>query len=154
METRGYFVFNLVVGVLVALGFGAIIVLILNVLNHGGWFALISGLIGALLYCVGVFQKIMFGSRLEGQSFRSDVGRNGGMQLPETRRATVAGAYKSIFLCSLLAIGIGAGLYYLPSQHPVLAVISAILGLCLCACLLAIGLSVLVLFLVRREPIS
>jgi hypothetical protein len=55
LETRGYYVFNLVVNVLVALGLGAIIVLILTVLNHSGWFALISGLIGAILYCAGVF---------------------------------------------------------------------------------------------------
>jgi hypothetical protein len=150
---RGCYTFNLVLNVLIAFILGVGIVLILDAFNRSGWFALLSGLFGTLLYSALVFPRLLFGRRPALPRARHRAAGEAGQE-QVAQRATRAAAYRGILLFGLLGIADGVGLFFLPDQRPVFALISAVLGILLCMCLFAIGISVLVLFLAHRERIG
>lgn len=150
---RGCYKFNLLLNALVALVLGIGIVLILNSLNRSGWFALLSGLFGTLLYGALVFPRLLFLRSPGLPRSRHGPGREIGQE-QVARPATRALAYRGIVIFGLLGIAGFAGLFFLPDQRPVFALLSAILGLLICSCLFAIGMLGLVLFFANRERIG
>jgi hypothetical protein len=130
----------------------ACIMILLIILNRSGWFALLSAFFGALLYCALTLPRMLFGMRQT--SLGQPQGRDGTAEMHArrtTRRpTTLRGTLGRLLLFSLLGTSAFVGLYFLPSQGPVFALISGILGLSFFFCLLQVGLSVLGLFLIQR----
>lgn len=142
---------KLVLGVLRALVPGVAIVLILNILNRGGWFSLLSGLSGMLLYSLLVFVEWISGQSLGRKT--QHQGRN--IVGQEARQAFLKMAIPWLLLYGLLTVTGGVGLFFLPGQQsPLNALISGAIGLLFCISVfrfgLLIGVSVLVLFWAER----
>ena len=142
---------KLVLGILLALIPGITIVLILNILNRGGWFSLLSGLSGMLLYSLLVFVEWISGRSL-GRNTRH---QNRNIVGPEARQAFVKIAIPWLLIYGLLAVAGGIGLFFLPDQQsPLYALISGAIGLLLCISVfrfvLLMGISILVLFFAER----
>ncbi len=144
---RGCYGCNLILNALIALGVGIGIVLLLISLNRRGWFALLSGLFGAMLYSALVFPRLLFGSwpGIQGRQYGA---RNAGEEID--KRVGKRRIYLSIILTSLFALTAFVGLSFLPEQSSVFAFISAVLSLVILGCLFVLGLCVLVLFLARN----
>jgi len=142
---RGRNPFKLVLGILLAQVLGVCIVLILNVLNRSGWFALLGGLSGMLLYSTLVFVQW-----ISGRSLGWRTSQNQNLEGPRARQAFLVLTCPWLLLYGLLAIAGGIGLFFIPDQqNPVFALISGALGLLLCInafrFVVLIGISVLVL---------
>lgn len=144
--SRGCYRLNIILNVLIGLFLGVCIVLILNMFNRSGWFALLSGLFGAMIYCALALPRILFGP-IPGMHRGNAVAHGREMSL----RARVRGLYRGVVLLTLIGIALLVALYYLPGQQPIFAFISAVIVLLLCVCLFMIGLSALALFIARRE---
>lgn len=142
---------KLVLGFLLGLVPGISIVLILAILNHSGWFALLGGVFGMLLYDVLVLVEWLFGRSLGRKMThqrRDTVGE-------AARQAFVAMVWPWLLIYALLAIGAGVGLFRLSSQQsPLFALISGALSLLFCISVfrwvMMAGLSVLILFLLPK----
>lgn len=144
--------FKLVLGILLALVPGISIVLILNILNRSGWFSLLSGLSGMLLYSVLVFVQWISGRSL---GWRGSQNQNQNLEGPPTRQALLVQMCPVLLLYGLLGIAGAVGLFFIPDQQsPVFALISGALGLLLCISVfrfvMFIGISILVLFLAEK----
>ena len=143
--------FKLVLKVLIAPIPGIGIVLILNALNRGGWFALLSGVFGMLLYSALVFVQWLFDRSPGRQRPPHGPVREG----PEARRAFLVLASRGFLINGPLGIAGFVGLFFLRGQSPVFALISAVLGLMLCIGLFRVvtmvGVLVLVHFAERIE---
>ena len=130
----------------------ACIMILLIVLNRSGWFALLSALFGALLYCTLTLSGMLFGRRQA--SLGQPQGRDGAAgihgRIAARRPTTLRGTLGRLLLFSFLGTAAIVGLYFLPSQGPLFALISGILGLSFFFCLLQVGWSVLGLFLIQR----
>lgn len=142
--------FKLVLGILLALVPGVCIVLILDVLNRGGWFALLGGLSGMLLYSALVFVQW-----ISGRSLGQRTSQNQNLEGQRARQAFLTMVCPWLLLYGLLAIAGGIGLFFIPGQQsPIFALISGALGLLLCISafrfMMFIGISVLVLFFAER----
>lgn len=138
---------KLVLGFLSGLVPGISIVLILNLLNRNGRFALLSGVFGLLLYDVLVSVKWMFDLRLDRRTARERQGLVG----EEARRAFIAMVWPWLLLYCALGIGAVVGLLWLPGQQSLLfALISGALGLLFCISafrlMFAAGIMVLIFF--------
>src|SRR6266487_1425520 len=148
---QGCRLFGRILYVLILFFLLACIMILLIVLNRSGWFALLSGFFGALLYCTLTLPRVLLSMRHA--SLAQSKARDGtaGMHARRTtRRPTkVRGALGGLLLFSLLGTAAIVGLYFLPGQGPVFALISGILGLSFFFCLLQVGWSVLGLFLIQ-----
>lgn len=141
--------FNLLGRAPIALVLGIGVVLILNLLNRGGWFALLSALFSILLYIVLV---IVQGLRTPRGSQPSS---GTAPEEQEVRQAVRAVLFRGVPLAGLEAIVGGVGLFFLPDrQNLVFALISGVLGFLLCKGLFDVGLLAMVLFMTYRERIG
>ena len=153
---QGCRLFSMILYVLILFFLLACIMILLIVLNRSGWFALLSGFFGALLYCTLTLPRVVFSMRQASLAQRQTMGGTAGMHArittrrPTRRRATVRGTLGGLLLFSLLGTAAFVGLYFLPGQGPVFALISGVLGLCFYYSLLQVSGSVLGLFLIHR----
>lgn len=152
---QGCRLFGTILYVLILFLLSACIIILLNLLNRSGGFALLSGFFGALLYCALTLPRILFSWRRTALALRQAQAGNTEMQTrimtrPAGRQPTVGGLLGNLLLFSLLAAAAFIGLYFLRGQSLVFALISAVLGLCFCFSLFQIGAAVLGLFLIRR----
>jgi len=154
MSTKNYYVISLSVNVIVALCLGTGIVLILNVLNRSSWFALLSGLFCAMLFCALTIARTLFSSKPQVLNFRSNTENEGERQAQPKRQTIITAAYTSIVISGLLGIAAIIALCSLPGQNIILAFVNGVLGLLLCTSIVVIGMCVLVLFLVHRGLVS
>jgi hypothetical protein len=149
---------KLVLGFLRGLVSGINTILILTIFNHSGWFALLGGVFGMLLYDVLVFVEWLFGRSLG----RKKTPQRQDIVGEAARQAFVAMVWPWLLIYGLLAIGAGVGLFSLSSQQSFLfALICGALSLLFCISVfrwgMMAGLSALVLFLLpkwekRLEP--
>ena len=141
---QGCRLFSRIVYVLILFFLLACILILLIVLNRSGWFALLSGVFGALLYCALTLPGVMF-------RMRQARDGNAGMHARRTtRRPTVRGTLGAFLLFSLLGTVAFLGLYFLPGQGLVFALISGVLGLSFFFSLFQVSISVLGLVLIQR----
>jgi hypothetical protein len=153
-DARGCYKANLVLNAFVAVGLGITIILILNVFNRSGWFALLSGLFGALLYCAIVFPRILFSPNPDPRRRLNGNGNNATpQQEPADRHTAKKLALGGIVIPSSFALAASIGLWRLPTNQPIFAFVDALLAIVICIALFMIGLSLLVFFfgLGRRE---
>lgn len=152
---QGCRLFGTVLYVLILFCLSAGIIILLNIFNRGGWFALLSGLFGALLYCALTLPRLVFSWRRASLVLR--LAREGNTEMQERirtrqpgRSPTVRGLLGTMLLFGLLGTASFLGLYFLPGQSLLFALISGVLGLCFCFSLFQIAASVFGLFLMRR----
>jgi len=132
----------------IALLLGISIILLLNILNRGGWFALLSAFFGILLYSVLVLWQWLREQRRGHQKPHSCPVGDG----PEAQRAAMSALYRGFLIYGLQAIAGVVGLLLLPDQQsPVFALISGILGFLFCKGLFTVGMFAVVAFIARRE---
>ncbi|MBV9259108.1 MAG: hypothetical protein JO215_13925 [Ktedonobacteraceae bacterium] len=149
-RARGCYKANLILNAFIALGLGIAIILILNVFNRSGWFALLSGLFGTMFYCAIVFPKILFGPIPE--RGRRNYGNRNNVQMggeQGDRRTAKSMALSGLVVASTLAIAASIGLYYLPANRPIFALVDAVLAIVICIALFMIGLCILIFFFGR-----
>jgi hypothetical protein len=141
--------FNFLGHMPMALLLGVGIVLILNLLNRGGWFALLSALFGILLSIILIIvQRVRNPQNPRPSSGPVPEGQ-------ERRQAVLAVIFRGLPLAGLQAIVGGVGLFLLPDQQNlVFAVISGVLGFLLCKGLFDVGLLAVILFVASRERIG
>ncbi len=145
--TRGCYRANLILNAFAALGLGIAVIVILNVFNRSGWFALLSGSFGALLYCAIVFPRILFSPNPDPRRrFEGNGNPVGEQQDRHTAKGMAVGGFA---ISSILAIGSCIGLYYFPANQPIFAFVDALLAIVLCIALFITGLSLLAFFLGR-----
>ena len=129
------------------------IMILLIVLNRSGWFALLSGvfgaLLGALLYTLSrVVLRMRQASLAQRQARDGIAGIHA--RITTRRPTTVRGTLGGLLLFSLLGTAAFVGLYFLPGQGPVFALISGVLGLSFFFSLFQVSMSVLGLVLIQR----
>jgi hypothetical protein len=142
---------KLVLSILLALVPGISIVLILNIFNHGGWFALLGGLSGMLLYSLLALVQWVFGIRL----VPGTPSQNRTLVGAEAQRAFLVMVCPWLLIYALLTVGGVVGLFFLSEQQsPLYAVISGALGLLVCISafrlVMFIGVAFLVLFFAEK----
>jgi hypothetical protein len=152
---RGCRLFGRILYMLILFFLLACIMILLTVLNRSGWFALLSGVFGALLYCTLTLPRVVFRMRQASLAQRQARDGTAGMHArrttrPPTRRPTVRGTLGGLLLFSLLGTAAFVGLYFLPGQGPVFALISGVLGLSFFFSLFQVSMSVLGLVLIQR----
>ena len=152
---QGRRLFGLILSVLILFFLLACIMILLIVLNRSGWFALLSGVFGALLYCTLTLPRVVFRMRQASLAQRQARDGTAGMHArrttrPPTRRPTVRGTLGGLLLFSLLGTAAFVGLYFLPGQGPVFALISGVLGLSFFFSLFQVSMSVFGLVLIQR----
>ena len=148
-ESQEHDAFNLLGRAPIALVLGVCVVLILNLFNRGGRFALLSALFSILFYLVLILVR---GIR-HPQSPPPSSGPAPEEQ--EVRQAVMAVIFRGLPIAGLQAIVGGVGLFFLPDQQElVFAVISGVLGFLLCKGLFEVGLLAMVLFMAYRERIG
>lgn len=141
--------FDLVGRVPIALVLGICVVLLLNLFNRGGWFALESALFSILLYFVLI---IVQGLRHPQSSAPSSGLIPEGQEVRQAVRAVILRGLPKA--CAEAIVG-GVGLFFLPDQQGlVFAVISGVLGFLLCKGLFDVGLLAMVLFVTYRARIG
>lgn len=149
MEPEDHDPFNLLGRAPIALVLGVCIVLILNLFNRGGWFALLSALFSILLYVVLVIVQGLRNPRSPQPSSDPVPAEQ------EGRQAVMAVIFRGLPIAGLQAIVGGVGLFFLPDQQNlVFAVISGVLGFLLCKGLFEVGLLAMVLLMAYRERIG
>ncbi|MBO0783285.1 MAG: hypothetical protein J2P37_31100, partial [Ktedonobacteraceae bacterium] len=136
----------------IALCLGAGVVLLLNFFDRGGWFALLSGLFGALLYAAVVFPKLLFGLRAGPRAARHD--QPGRWEERAARRQAIFSASVGVVIAIVVGSAALVALFFLPAHRPLFAFLSAILGLVFCISLFAAGALVVVLFMACRERLG
>ena len=148
---QGCRLFSMILYMLILFFLIACIMFLLIVLNRSGWFALLSAFFGALLYCTLTLPRVLFGMRQASLEQRQGRDSTAGIhaRIRTRRPTTVRGTLGGLLLFSLLGTAAFVGLYFLPGQGPVFALISGILGLSFFFCLLQVGWSVLGLFLIQ-----
>ncbi|MBO0779966.1 MAG: hypothetical protein J2P37_14175 [Ktedonobacteraceae bacterium] len=149
---------KLVLGFLLGLVPGISIILLLLIFKHSGWFALLGGFFGMLLYDGLVFVEWLFGRSLG----RKKTPQRQDIVGEAARQAFVALVWPWLLIYGLLAIGAGVGLFgFSRQQSPLFALISGALSLLFCISVfrwgMMAGLSVLILFVLpkgekRLEP--
>lgn len=142
---------KLVRGFLLGLVPGISITLLLPIFNHSGWFALLGGVFGMLLYDGLVFVEWLFDRSLG----RKKTPQRQDIVGEAARQAFVALVWPWILIYGLLAIGAGTGLFSLSRQQsPLFALISGALSLLFCISVfrwvMMAGLSVIILFLLPK----
>jgi hypothetical protein len=145
-ESEDHDRFNLVGRAPIALVLGVCVVLILNLFNRGGRFALLSAFFSILFYLVLI---IVQGLRHpEGPAPSSGPVPEG----QEVRQAVMALIFRGLpYACVQTIVG-GVGLFFLPNQQSlVFAVISGILGFLLCQGLFGVGLLTMGLFFIASR---
>jgi hypothetical protein len=149
---QGCRLFGMILYMLILFFLIACIMILLIVLNRSSWFALLSAFFGALLYCALTLPRVLFGMRQASLAQRQGSDGTAGMHARRTTRrpTTVRGTLGRLLLFILLGTAAFVGLYFLPSQGPVFALISGILGLSFFFCLLQVGWSLLGFFLIQR----
>ena len=152
---QGCRLFGLILSVLILFFLLACIMILLIVLNRSGWFALLSGVFGALLCCTLTLPRVVFRMRQASLAQRQARDGTAGMHArrttrPPTRRPTVRGTLGGLLLFSLLGTAAFVGLYFLPGQGAVFALISGVLGLSFFFSLFQVSVSVLGLVLIHR----
>jgi len=148
---QGCRLFGRILYVLILFFLLACIMILLIVLNRSGWFALLSGVFGALLYCTLTLPRVVFRMRQASLAQRQARDGTAGMHARRTiRRPTVRGTLGGLLLFSLLGTAAFVGLYFLPGQGPVFALISGVLGLSFFFSLFQVSMSVLGLVLIQR----
>ena len=149
-EARGCYQANFILNAFVALGLGIATILILNIFNRSGGFALLSGLFAALLYSAVVFPRLLSG-RLPGAIRRNYGARNNAIRQEEqgNRPTAKSMAFGGLAISSILAIAAGIGLYYIPANGSIFAFVDAVLALVICVAFFIIGLSLLAFFFGR-----
>ena len=152
LETRGCAsVLRHVLPIALALCSGVFIVLILNVINRGGRFALLSGLFGAMFSYIWPLLRKLF----ERLRFHAEADGDVETQAQEPSRVKIAVAtYGGIVYFGLLVAAAGSGLIVLPGEGLLFALLSGILGYVLFVGLLGFGLVILALNILRREHIN
>jgi hypothetical protein len=155
-----------VLPIALALCSGVFVVLILNVINRGGRFALLSGLFGAMFSYIWPLLSGLFGAMFsyiwpllrklfERLRFHADAGGDVETQAQEPSRVKIAVAtYGGIVYFGLLVAAAGSGLIVLPGEGLLFALLSGILGYVLFVGLLGFGLVILALNILRREHIN
>lgn len=152
---QGCRLFGMILFVLILFFLLACIMILLILLNRSGWFALLSGVFGALLYCTLTFSRVLLGTRqaslAQYQTRDSTAGMPTGRatRLP-TRRPTVRGTLGRLILFSLLGTAAFVGLYFLPGQGAVFALISGVFGFFFFFSLFQVSGSLLGLVLIHR----
>jgi hypothetical protein len=150
----GCYIANLILNIIVALTFGIGIIIILNILNRGGWFALLSGLFGMMMYIALVFPRLLFGPDFRAHRQRKQVVSAARQQEAEGQgRGATTTIYRGIALASIVGILAFIGLYFLPAHAAIFALLSAILGMLVCISGFALGLCILALFIMHRRQI-
>jgi hypothetical protein len=148
---QGCRLFGRILYVLILFCLIACIMILLIVLNRSGWFALLSGVFGALLYCTLTLPRVLLSMRQASLAQRQARDATAGMPVRRTtRRPTVRSILGGLLLFSLLGTAAFVGLYFLPGQGPVFALISGILGLAFFFSLFQVSVSVLGLVLIQR----
>jgi hypothetical protein len=152
---RGCRLFGMILFVLILFFLLACIMILLIVLNRSGWFALLSGVFGALLYCTLTLPRVVLRMRQASLAQRQARDGTAGMPArrttrPPTRRPTVRGTLGGLLLFSLLGTAAFIGLYFLPGQGAVFALISGVLGFSFFFSLFQVSVSVLGLVLIHR----
>ena len=152
---QGCRLFGMILYVLILFSLLACITILLIVLNRSGWFALLSGVFGALLYGTLTFPRVVLSMRQASLAQRQARDGTAGMPArrttrPPTRRPTVRGIWGGLLLFSLLGTAAFVGLYLLPGQGPVFALISGVLGLSFFFSLFQVSVSVFGLVLIQR----
>lgn len=149
---QGCRLFSMILYVLILFFLVACIMILLIVLNRSGWFALLSGFFGALLYCTLTLPRVVFSMRQASLAQRQARDGTAGMhaRIATRRPTTVRGTLGGLLLFSLLGTAAFVGLYFLPGQGPVFALISGVLALSFFFSLLQVSGSVLDLFLIHR----
>src|ERR1051326_8333950 len=143
---QGCYIANLILNATIALIFGIGIILILNVLNRGGWFALLSGLLGTMVYIALVFPRLLFGPDLATLRQRTEVVNPPRQEEAERQgRGATAIIYRGIALASIVGILAFIGIYFLPAHGAIFALLSALLGMLVCVSCFALGLCILAL---------
>ena len=152
---QGCRLFGMILFVLILFFLLACIMILLIVLNRSGWFALLSGVFGALLYCTLILPRVVLRMRQASLAQRQARDATAGMPTrrttrPPTRRPTVRGTLGGLLLFSLLGTAAFVGLYFLPGQGAVFALISGVLGFSFFFSLFQVSMSVLGLVLIHR----
>ena len=152
---QGCRLFGMILFVLILFCLLACIMMLLIVLNRSGWFALLSGVFGALLYCTLTLPRVVLRMRQASLAQRQARDGTAGMPArrttrPPTRRPTVRGTLGGLLLFSLLGTAAFVGLYFLPGQGAVFALISGVLGFSFFFSLFVVSGSVLILVLIQR----
>src|SRR5258708_2115102 len=148
---QGCRLFGMILYVLILFCLLACITILLIVLNRSGWFALLSGFFGALLYCTLTLPRVLLSMRQASLAQRQARDSTAGMQARRTtRRPTVRGTLGGLLLFSLLGTAAFVGLYFLPGQGLVFALISGILGLAFFFSLFQVSMLVFGLVLIQR----
>src|SRR5258708_12757609 len=80
---QGCRLFGMILFVLILFFLLACIMILLIVLNRSGWFALLSGVFGALLYCTLTLPRVVF--RMRQASFAQLPARDGPARMPARR---------------------------------------------------------------------
>lgn len=149
---QGCRLFSMILYVLILFFLVACMMILLIALNRSGWFALLSGFFGALLYCTLTLPRVVFSMRQASLAQRQARDGTAGMhaRIATRRPTTVRGTLGGLLLFSLLGTAAFVGLYFLPGQGPVFALISGVLALSFFFSLLQVSGSVLDLFLIHR----
>jgi hypothetical protein len=148
---QGCHLFGRILYVLILFCWLACIMILLIIFNRSGWFALLSGVFGALLYCTLTLPGVLLSMRQASLAQRQARDDTAGMPVRRTtRRPTVRGILGGLLLFSLLGTAAFVGLYFLPGQGPVFALISGVLGLAFFFSLFQVNVSVLGLVLIQR----
>jgi hypothetical protein len=132
---RGCYTCNLIFTVLIALSMSVITTLLLTILKHNEGFAVLSGLFTAILYCVLVFLRILRHRAQTVQRLRrQETGMYPVEEDSQEARFFYRGTVIGIVLYGLLGVSAFVGLYYLPDQHIIFALLSAVFALILLHC--------------------
>jgi hypothetical protein len=148
---QGCRLFSRILYVLILFLLLACIMILLIVLNRSGWFALLSGIFGVLLYCTLTLPGIVF--RMRQASLAQPQARDDTTEMHArrtTRGPTVRDTLGSLLLFGLLGTAALVGLYFLPGQGLVFALISGVLSLSFFFSLLQVSISVFGLVLIQR----
>jgi hypothetical protein len=148
---QGCRLFSMILYALILFFLMACTMMLLIALNRSGRFALLSAFFGALLYCALTLPRVLLGMRQASLAQRQTRDGTAGMHARRTtRRPTMRGTLGALLLFSLLGTAACVGLYFLPSQGLVFALISGILGLAFFFSLFQVSLAVLGLVLIQR----
>jgi hypothetical protein len=148
---QGCRLFSMILYALILFFLLACTMILLIALNRSGRFAFLSGFFGALLYCALTLPRVLFSMRQASLAQRQGSDGAAVMQARKTtRRPTVRGTLARLLLFSLLGTAAFVGLYFLPGQGLVFALISGILGLAFFFSLFQVSMSVLGLLLIQR----
>jgi hypothetical protein len=141
---QGCRLFSMILYALILFFLLACTMILLIALNRSGFF-------GALLYCALTLPRVLFSMRQASLAQRQGSDGAAVMQARKTtRRPTVRGTLARLLLFSLLGTAAFVGLYFLPGQGLVFALISGILGLAFFFSLFQVSMSVLGLLLIQR----